>query len=126
MQTLEYWLQLRTALAEMQAQEKDLRVKLFHGTFPQPKEGVNDWPLPDGRTIKGTHKINRSVITKEWDALSAARRKKLLDTGALILKPSLVLSGYRALEGEPLTLVETVLEIKPGLPDLEIKPAPEP
>ncbi len=61
MQNLAEWQVLTRLASELKGREMDLRKDLFDGAFPEPKEGTNKHTLPDGRIVKGTLKISRSV-----------------------------------------------------------------
>ncbi len=61
MQNLAEWQVLTRLASELKGREMDLRKDLFNGAFPSPKEGSNKHTLPDGRIVKGTLKISRSV-----------------------------------------------------------------
>lgn len=116
-ETLERWQELQAVIPKLQAEEKALREGLFKGTFPNPEEGVNKKELPDGRVLKGTHKLYRNVQERELPnlKLSPKLKEKLFKK-----KHSLVTGQYRKLDDKTRKQVDSVLIIKPGLPTLEI------
>lgn len=120
LEQIDRWHNLTVAISNLQAQEKALRESLFAGTFTAPTEGVNSFPLPDGRVLKGTYKLNRTV-----DQTGAAALPKKLRDAAFKSKLELVLKNYRDLPEEDRKVVDGVITTKPGLPALELVPAKE-
>ena len=116
--TLARWQELQITIKNLQAEERSLRDGLFRGTFKRPTEGVNKTTLPDGRELKGTHKLNRNVVQDAVSAVPAPLRKKVFKT-----THALVLSAYRNLDKDEQKTVDKALTITPGLPTLEIKEA---
>ena len=117
--SLEEWNQLKDSIAHLTAREKALREMLFAGSFPNPEEGVNTVVLPDGRKLKGTHKLNRKVLE---DKLQKVHDELGADTfqDVFKVKYDLVLAAYRKLEPKMQKVVDKALEVKPGLPSLEL------
>ena len=121
-ETLQRWYQVQQALAVLKEEERSLREGLFQGTFPNPKEGVNTVELPDGRVLKGTYVIQRTLIRErylsEWSKLELPSQ-----IGMKLIKQdySLVVSAYRGLPEALRAKVDTVLEIKPALPKLVLQ-----
>jgi hypothetical protein len=112
------WEELSLALKTLGAEEKALREQLFAGSFPSPKEGVNTSdPLPDGRTLKGTYKINRTVV---MDKVTDLKVDINTFNSLFKLKYDLVTAQYRLLDPKLQKKVDAVLKIQPGLPSLEI------
>lgn len=115
------WYDLQNKLAALKDQEMALRQEIFAAQFPTPAEGVNSLDLPEGWTLKGTYKINRTIDEAALPAVLEALRKKKLATEALVAyKPSLVIKGYRALSDDHRRILEQALVIKPGAPSLEL------
>lgn len=118
---LDEWFRLTEELKKVKAKEMLLRLKIFKGYFPAPREGTNKAPLADGYQLTGTHVVNRdvdegalSVLGKDFTA--AGLRPDLL----IKWKPSLVKSGYNTLTDEQKHLFDQALIVKPGSPSLEI------
>jgi hypothetical protein len=118
---IERWLQLKTTIAHLTAEEKALREGLFHGTFPNPVEGTNTYELPGGHKIKGIYKINRTV-----DQEAVLTIPKTLLTNTFKVKRELNIKAYRELTDKERKAIDAVLKIEPGLPGLEFVPAPTP
>jgi hypothetical protein len=118
-QALAHWENLKAQLQAIKEQEASFRLGLFNGAFPNPTEGTNEYNLPDGRIIKGVHKLNRSLdedkLPKVLKKLKMARKDAPIKTSV-----SLDLSAYRDLDDEDRVIFDECLEIKPGLPTLEI------
>lgn len=114
-QTLERWHQLVATIKTLQDEERALREGIFKGTFADPKEGVNTVALPDGRTLKGTYKLNRTV-----DQAGVLLLPKKVREAAFKAKFDLSLSAYRTLDEETQKVVDGVLTVSPGMPQLEL------
>ena len=103
-ETLERWQELKEAIAKLQAEERALREGLF-----------NKYELPDGRILKANYPLRRSVVESNLSAVPKDIREKVfkeyhkLSTGA-----------YRELTDAQRAKVDIALNIKPGLPSLEI------
>lgn len=119
------WSELKKQKAALDAEEKDLRASLFDTFFPQAAEGSKTLSLPDGWKLKGTKKINRTLVREEFANATAEDITVLYGTGVLVAKPEFVLSAFRKLEPDTLRVVEKYIEIKPGLPELELVPPKE-
>ena len=118
LETLERWHQLKATIKSLQEQEKALRIGLFDGSFKKPVEGVNKMTLPDGRELKGTHKINRKVDQGAVPKIPAGLRGRVFQ-----IKYSLIMSVYKKLSPTERNKVDHALEIKPGTPTLDLKDA---
>lgn len=119
MEALERQQELAAAIKHMQAEERALREGLFNGTFPAPREGTNEYTLPDGRIVKGTFKLNRSLNEDELKGVLKQLGWKKADA-PVRTKTELDLTRYRELPDETRAIFDTALEIKPGLPTLEV------
>lgn len=119
LEALEEWQSLGPKIKQLQARERELRNLLFEGTFPNPKEGTNTYNLPDGRIIKGTYKLSRSVDEAALPAVLEQLPEGLGDR-LVQFKPSLVLSEYRKLPDDQRKIFDQALITKPGSPTLEV------
>lgn len=107
--------------------EQALRKEVMSLFFPAPKEGANDFPLPQGWTLKGTHKLDRKIDEAALPAVKEQLREKGYNPDPLIdLKPSLNTAVYRTLSDDNRKIFDQALTIKPGSPTLELKPPKEP
>lgn len=132
------WHNLTNKIAELGAQEKDLRAKLAK-YYDNPTEGVNKIVLEFGKELQLTHKINRSVEESELDALRLAmqaeadkqRAENNLGNGhadyvlSLIdrvfrYKPSLSVKEWKDLSTDDRKLFGEIVTEKPGTPALAI------
>lgn len=127
LETLEHWQTLHQQIKHLQAQERNLREGLFNGTFPEPEEGMNEFTLPDGRVVKGTYKLNRTLDDEKLEALVKSR-KVTAKVAEKIRRTSINLdmAGYRELTDKQRAAVDEAIESKPGLPTLEVTGAPVP
>lgn len=117
--TLSQWQELVVSIKHLSDQEKVLREALFKGAFPKPEEGVNTMEMPNGGKLKGTFKLNRTVLQDK------VREIKIdLDTWNKVFRQKIELNtaAYRTLDEKLRKLVDKALEIKPGLPSLELVP----
>ena len=125
---LEYWKKI----------EGELRQEIFRNVFANPKEGVNNFVIGNGMTLKAKHTINYTLKeTKEGAETSAIldQIEKLGNEGSFLAerlvswKPDLSLKEYKELDPanndthkQIKALVDTVLTTKPGMPTLEVVP----
>jgi len=117
-ETLAKWQQLSDTIKVLQDQERALREGIFNGTFPDPKEGVNSIELADGRVLKGTFKINRSVDQEAAAALPEEVRERFFR-----VKYDLRTTVYKDLSAAERKKLDRYITAKPGLPTLQIVPA---
>lgn len=120
-EALAKWELAKRMMNAWQTHERELRVALFGGAVPTPKEGVNNVELQDGRVCKFDYKIN----CKLTDAMAA--RAALVDVGVndvdALIKPKyeLAVGPYKKLTGPAREALDKFVESKPGLPTLEVK-----
>lgn len=102
--------------------ELDLRLKLFNGAFPNPKEGTNTWKLPDGRELKGKYVINRYVNQEVLQpTLQALREHGVANTDQLVkFKPELAKREWNALSDEAKLIFSPAITATPGTPQFEV------
>lgn len=88
------------------------------------KEGINKFPLPDGRTLKINNKLERKIAESE---LMAAREEYALLNDApvtfdelLRIKYELELKAFRKLEGQAAKVFSRVVTTKEAAPEVEI------
>lgn len=121
--TLDKWQFAKQQMNFWQTQERELRVALFGGAVPNPKEGVNNVDLADGRICKFDHKVNRTV--KDPVAARAALIAAGVNDveGLLKTKYELVIGAYKKLDAESPArrILDEYVQTKPGLPSLEVK-----
>lgn len=145
---LEEWYRLKEQLDDTKTKEFALRKKIYahyfvardeHGVEIQPKEGTNNFELPDGFVLKAQRVINRSVDQgslaalkqekielSEKEDLTHEERARLELLLALPLddlvryKPELETREYRKLSDEARNVFDTALVIKDGTPQLDI------
>ena len=120
---LNEWFLLVPELKRLKAREMELRKSLFNGAFPFPTEGTNTFNLEGGYKLKGTYKLERSVDTAAFQALSTEMKEAdIAADGMLRFKASLIASEYKRLTDEQRHLFDQCIIIKPGSPSLEIIP----
>jgi hypothetical protein len=123
---LQLWYQQQAQLAELKTAEVLARKELAAFYFTEPVEGSqNRMPLGDGFDLKLTHGINRNVDEAALANVTAAAVKKhKLNLDELFpMKPTLSLSAYRDLTEAQRVFVDSLLDIAPGTPKLEIVPS---
>jgi hypothetical protein len=121
---------MQQELAKLKAAEAMLRRRIADHFFPEPTEGSRDnkYPLNDGTgaVLQMDHKINRTVLEPELDAYKAASKEdgsnlpKLPWNKLVKYKPELVKAEYNKLTEEERKACDTVLNIKPGMPELSV------
>lgn len=132
--TVAAWFEAKEALNKAKAREILLRMELFKGFFPTPREGTNTKILEDGTGIakglagwqlKATHVINRSVDEGALTTLTPMFREKNIPVDTIFkVKRELSVAAYRELTAEELQLVDQALTIKDGTPGMElVKPS---
>ena len=121
---LVHWSKLLPQLKKIKDEEMQLRKKLFGSFFEDPDEGVNDFDLGNGWTLKGTYKLSRKI---DEPALAAILKKmpKTQQAKLIVNKPSLVKKIYDKLTDKNRSVFDQALIIKPGSPTLVIVPPKE-
>ncbi len=140
------WESLKDTLASTKSAESLLRGKLVKSLFAAPEEGTNKVKLADGAVIELQHKIDRSVdeeklatflqytvgALRSWlmslnidcsaapDDQPAHEFLKLRMDELIVKKPTLSISAYRTLTAEQMAVFDSVLDIKPGSPQVKI------
>lgn len=124
------WYKIQEQLSALKATEAMLRSRLAKHFFPDPTEGStgNKYPLNDGTgaILQMDHKLNRKVLEPELDAYKAAAKEeganlpKLPWNKLIKYTPELVTAEYRKLTEEERKACDTVLNIKPGMPELKV------
>lgn len=129
------WYLLTEQLSKLKAAEALLRPRIYKHFFPDPVEGTNTYILPDKFQLKAVRKIDRKVDEASMFAFRApevvegvtsnSSRFEQADIKAdELFKPKyeLVTSAYRKLTDEQRKVVDQVLIIKDGSPQLDITP----
>lgn len=123
------WHDLQTRLRELKDRELSLRKTIFQMQFQQV-EGTQRVDLGAGYTLIGVLSCNRLLDTDAVEELrdhalnpDIADRFRALPLDSLIrLKPTLNLTGYRALTAEERNLFDRCLTMAYGTPSLTIEP----
>lgn len=122
--------ELQEQLARVKAAESMLRKRIFDHFFPTPVEGSaeNKYPINDGTgaVLQADYKINRTVLEPELDAYKTAVKDpdanlpKLPLNKLIKYKPELVKAEYNKLTVEERAACDTFLNIKPGMPEVNV------
>lgn len=133
------WFKAKAELARLKSTEMLLRQRVFRHYFPDPKEGTNTFVLPDNYRLKGVHTLNRKVLIEVMQAMCfrpqtpdgtympSKLEEARVDIAQLIKwTPELVISAYRELTAEQMHLVDQMLEISPGSPQMSVDPPAKP
>lgn len=103
--------------------EMVLRRAVAVAAFADPKEGTNKVDLPNNWQLKLTHPIDRRVLEAELDINIEQLKAAGINVDEVVRwKPELNTKAYRELTDEQRKLLDTVLNIKPGTPSLELVP----
>ena len=123
MQILAQWQDERLKLAFFGKRELELRTLLFNATFPSPGEGTQKHTLPDGRTIKGQYKINRTIDEAALPAvLTHMRELGVANADALVkYKPTLVKREWNSLGHDARLAFSPAVIASPGTPTLDVE-----
>lgn len=129
-QRLQEWFAKKRELAIVKQSEHLERVALSKFYFPTTDEGTARFDLGVvngvGYDLVLVATYNRNVDEAALDNVKAADAKRLklnLDT-LFPTKPSLSVSEYRKLTDAQRKFVDALLDIKPGSPQMDIKPRP--
>jgi len=118
---LKSWYEIDQKLKLLKTKEILLRKQIFGLAFPEPKEGVNNYPLPDSYMLKGEHVLNRKVDFAAFTAIKDEMRELNVNPDKLVrLTPELVKREYNKLDDKEKMTFEQCLIIKPGTPKLII------
>jgi hypothetical protein len=125
MQILAEWIDDKQKLAFYKEREKQNRLLLFAGTFPNPKEGTQKHKLPDGRTIKAQYRINRKIDEAALPAtLAKMRELGVANADALVnFKPTLAKREWNTLSEDNKLQFSPAVIATPGTPTLDLEPA---
>lgn len=118
------WQRAKVAAAKAQETEMTLRREIGASMFPDPREGVNSFDLPDGTVVKYDHKLNYSLDKAVVDGvLDRLADENQVDVEKLVhWSPSLSLTYYRTLDDAALLVLSEALTVKPGTPAVSIVP----
>lgn len=125
------WYTTCEELAKLKAKEALLRPRIYKHFFTNPVEGTNTYELPDKYLLKAIRKIDRKVDEASMHAFRApieGKNTSKFDEANVnadeLFKPKyeLVISAYRKLTDEQRKIVDQVLIIKDGMPQLDITP----
>ena len=126
LQMLAEWEDVKRELAAAKERELELRLQLFAGAFPKPKEGTNTYKLPDGRQVKGKYDVNRKIDEAAFPSVLAALREQgVANADQLVrFKPELAKAEWNTLSEDMRLLFSRCVIASPGTPQLELVPAP--
>lgn len=122
MDQLKEWEVAKELLDRVKELELDLRLKCFAGAFPNPKEGTNTWKLPDGRELKGQHKVNRNIDEAALPAvLQQLRDLGVANSDALVrYKPELAKREWNDLSDDNKLIFSAAVIATPGTPQFDV------
>jgi hypothetical protein len=133
------WYALQQQLNKLKVEEHFLRLQVFKHYFKAPNEGTNTHKLPDDYQVKGVYVINRKVLLEQMQAMCTRPEVGPGEFGPSVLEvagvkvselikwtPELAIKSYRELTDEQRKLVDQMLEIKEGSPQLKVDPPAKP
>lgn len=112
------YLTAKSNFKRWQEQERKLRLAILEKVFPGAGEGTLNEDFGDIR-IKGVFKNNVNIDNKLFDTVYKSMSKA--EKACFSFVPNISISAYKKLTDEERVVIDDVLEIKPGLPALEIK-----
>lgn len=145
------WFEMKKKLDTLKWQESQLRKKIAAKFFTTPKEGVNAYEMGDGYELVLEHSIERKVDSAQLEAvkkltvgqargqleqlrvahaqwpddLNLFEALKVSADALLRYKPELEVKKFKSLTEVPQYFVQMFLDIKPGSPQLKIRPTAE-
>jgi len=121
MKDVEAWYVMQEQLRILKQNEMLMRMRIFKYFFPAPKEGTNNFDLPDGYQMKAVHPIERKVDEAALDSMKEKFKEEKVNTNKLIKwKPEVVIKEYRTLTDDQRHLFDQALIVKPGSPQVSI------
>lgn len=113
------WEQAKSNLTKLTAEERRLRVALFGGAVPTPREGVNNVELADGRVCKFTYSISRKLTDGPvaWQNLQGIG---IDPYGYIKIKYDLNGTAYRDAPENVVKVLSDLVIVKPGVPQLTV------
>lgn len=119
MDALKVWQEADKRMREAVQAELDARAYLQTFAFPTPKEGTNNAPLPDGTVLKGNFPNNYTLEQPRVEEVLKLLPRAVAQ-GLVKWKAEIKVGAYKALEPAHKAIVNEILTIKPGRPQLEI------
>lgn len=117
---LKAWQEAQDAASAWQARERELRMMLFNGAFPNAKEGTNSLTLPDGRTFKATFNMTRKLLDDEG-AYNALMRINVKPYAYLKYSLSVRVGEFKKAPPEVIAALTPYMETSPSLPQCSIE-----
>jgi len=116
------WVKAKIAANKASQIELEARAALVRATFDELDEGTQTYQCCDGVDIKITQPYTyKIIITEQDDIENALARVPIHVVSELVkYKPSLSVTAYRQLSQVHKRIVDTILEIKPGTPQVKI------
>ena len=118
------WQRVAAEAKRAAAKEMELRKALFQAAFPTPTEGVNKLELSDGRIVKGTHKVNRTVdqaaVAAALEPLRKLGQNDVTPEEVFPVKYDLSMKAVKKLTAEGQLAASKAIVAKPGSPTLEV------
>lgn len=115
------WYEKGLELKRLKAEESHLRGLIFKALFPQPKEGVNSYPLEDDYSLKATYKLDRKI--DEGAFLASREALTLHEVNPDLVtrtKIELVKTEYNKLTDKQKLIMDGCIIMKPSTPSLTI------
>lgn len=118
---LAQWFTMKQQLTELKAAESALRMRIFRYYFPEPREGTNNFTLPDGYVLKATYPYERKVDTAVFKNMGEQFAEAGIFADTIVrFVPELVKSEYNKLTEYQAFVFDQCLVLKPGSPQLTI------
>lgn len=105
---------------EIVAEEQMLRRGVVSMFFPVTTEGTVDVPLSGGYVLKAATQFRREVDKAAYIAIHEELRAVGVPDTVIRWEPELDTKAYKALTGDALALMNTVVTTKPGFPAVSI------
>lgn len=122
------WGKLAQQLEDLKTLEAAYRMAVYEIQFPECEEGTNRLELGNGYSLKCVAKLNYTLANKNGETEAAldelektGEQGKFLADRLVKWSPDLSVKEYRDLDPKYKTIIDKVLTIKPGTPQMEIE-----
>ena len=109
------YMEAKDRLTHYKKRENALRLAMIDAFFPNESEGTANTGY-EQFSIKGTFKMNHKLKNMSEEELDSLTEEEL---DCIAMKPSLILSKYKALEDSD--LLDELITVTPALPSLVVK-----
>lgn len=108
-------------LAILKVDELNLRKSIFKILFPNPREGVNTYPIDNMYAVKGEYKMSRKIDIAALNSGRDTFEAEDIDASKLVkYKPELSMTEYNKLTDKQKHIFDFCLVATEAAPSMEI------